>query len=61
MTRAKALLYGDLRRRGLLIGDADILIAATALENECAVVSFNEGHFGRIDGLVVENWRRSSV
>ena len=50
--------YADLYRRGELIGDADILIAATALVNGFRVVTNNEEHFRRITGLQVENWQR---
>lgn len=35
-------IYADLYKRGLLILDADILIAATALENNLAVITNNE-------------------
>ena len=49
-------IYGELHRRGSLIGDADILIAASAVVNNCGVVTNNEDHFGRIDGLQIENW-----
>lgn len=49
-------IYADLYRRGELIGDADILIAATALMNGFGVVTNNESHFRRVRGLVVENW-----
>ncbi|HEO69993.1 MAG TPA: type II toxin-antitoxin system VapC family toxin [Candidatus Hydrogenedentes bacterium] len=53
-----AELYAELRARGALIGDADILIAATALVRGAGVVTNNQGHFNRIDGLYVENWLR---
>jgi tRNA(fMet)-specific endonuclease VapC len=49
-------IYADLYRRGLLILDADILIAATALENDLPIVTNNESHFNRITGLQVLNW-----
>lgn len=49
-------IYADLHRRGELIGDADILIAGSALVNGYGIVTNNEGHFGRITGLQVENW-----
>jgi tRNA(fMet)-specific endonuclease VapC len=49
-------IYADLYRRGTLIGDADILIAATALEHDLCVVTNNEDHFRRVSGLRVENW-----
>lgn len=51
-------IYADLHRRGQLIGDADIIIAATALEYNLAVVTNNENHFNRIGGLQVLNWNK---
>ncbi|HHY56719.1 MAG TPA: type II toxin-antitoxin system VapC family toxin [Chloroflexi bacterium] len=51
-----AAIYADLYTRGQLIGDADILIAATALVHGCAVATNNEAHYRRIPGLAVENW-----
>jgi antitoxin (DNA-binding transcriptional repressor) of toxin-antitoxin stability system len=46
--------------RGELIGDADILIAATALEHGLAIATGNIVHFERIPGLQVVNWRELS-
>ena len=54
-----AALYGDLRRRGLQIGDADLLIAATALEHDLALGTNNERHYGVINGLALVNWSRT--
>lgn len=51
-------IYADLSARGELIGDADILIAATALAHGLGVVTNNEDHFRRIRDLRVENWLR---
>ncbi|MGH9948149.1 MAG: type II toxin-antitoxin system VapC family toxin [Pyrinomonadaceae bacterium] len=51
-------IYADLHKRGSLVGDADILIAATAHENNLAVVTNNEIHFNRIPGLQVLNWNK---
>jgi len=51
-------IYADLHDRGLLIMDADILIAATALENNLPVVTNNESHFNRITGLQILNWTK---
>jgi len=51
-------IYADLYKRGQLIGDADILIAATALENNLTIVTNNENHFNRISGLQITNWKR---
>ncbi len=53
-----AEIYADLYKRGLLILDADILIAATAIENNLAVVTNNESHFNRISGLQILNWNK---
>ena len=53
-----AEIYADLRQRGELIGDADILIAASALIQGFGVVTNNENHFQRIRDLHVENWMR---
>ena len=54
-----ARLYAQLRRAGTPINDADILIAAIALENDCVLVTNNVRHFNRISGLTVENWKTS--
>lgn len=51
-------IYADLYKRGLLILDADILIAATALENNLPIITNNESHFNRITGLQVLNWNK---
>ena len=51
-----ATIYADLHRRGELISDADILIAATAISHGLAVVTNNEVHFRRVKDLEVQNW-----
>lgn len=51
-------IYADLYKLGLLILDADILIAATALENNLPIVTNNECHFRRISGLEILNWKK---
>jgi predicted nucleic acid-binding protein len=45
------ILRGDLQRRGLTIGDMDLLIAATALHHDLTLVSRNLRHFSRIADL----------
>lgn len=54
-----AAIHADLHSRGELIGDAEILIGATALAHGYAVATNNESHFARIASLAVENWLRS--
>lgn len=51
-----AVIYADLHQRGELIGDADILIGATALVHGYALATNNASHFSRIAGLTIENW-----
>ena len=49
-------IYADLHIRGQLIPDADILIAATALENHLVLATNNCVDFSRIDNLQIDNW-----
>ncbi|MEA5506216.1 type II toxin-antitoxin system VapC family toxin [Halotia wernerae UHCC 0503] len=49
-------IYAELRKKGKTIGDADILIGASAMVNNIAVVTNNQSHFGHISGLTVYNW-----
>jgi tRNA(fMet)-specific endonuclease VapC len=50
-------IYVDLRQRGELIGEVDILISGIALKNDMGIVTCNTDHFGRISKLYVENWK----
>lgn len=49
----------DLRRKGMLIEDLDLLIAATAKAHDLTLVTNNKAHFNRIAGLRLENWLES--
>ena len=57
--------YGACRTRleqaGQPIGGNDLLIAAHALALGYAVVTDNEREFTRVEGLVCENWLRSTA
>ena len=53
---AASQIYIDLKHRGQLIGDADILIAAYYIVNDCTLVTRNERDFKRISGLQFVNW-----
>ena len=50
------LLKAELEAAGTPLADADLLIAATALEHDMALVTGNTKHFARIPGLQLENW-----
>jgi predicted nucleic acid-binding protein len=53
VARRFARLRGDLRRGGQLIGDADFLIAATALCYGLTLVTRNTRHVSRIPSLAL--------
>jgi len=46
---------GRLRAAGMLIGDMDLLIAATALQHDLTLLTNNRSHFERIEGLHIES------
>lgn len=53
-----ASLRTDLERRGQIIGQNDMLIAAHALALDAILVTDNVREFKRVKGLKVENWLR---
>jgi tRNA(fMet)-specific endonuclease VapC len=57
-----AQIFGELKalleRHGSRLADADLLIAAIALANGATIVTGNRRHYGRIPGLVLEDWLR---
>ncbi len=58
--REAGSIYGQLRshleKSGQPIGNMDLMIAAHALALGVTLVTNNQKHFNRIDGLKVENW-----
>ena len=46
---------GRLRAAGQLIGDADLLIGATALTQGLTLLTNNRRHFERLEGLIIES------
>jgi tRNA(fMet)-specific endonuclease VapC len=55
--QAAAGIRAALKTRGRPIGAYDLLIAGTALARGLVVVTSNVGEFGRVSGLLVEDWR----
>ena len=49
-----AIVRGSLRRQGQLIGDADLLIAATALHHDLTLLTRNARHFQRVPDLKLQ-------
>lgn len=50
-------LWADARNNGHPRDDADLIIAATALEAQRVLVTGNTSHFSWIAGLRLEDWR----
>ena len=53
-----ATIKAELSKSGNMVGDFDLLIAATAISIGYCVVSNNERHFQKIPGLNYENWAK---
>ncbi|MBP5318002.1 MAG: PIN domain-containing protein [Paludibacteraceae bacterium] len=55
-------LYGKIRAelesQGNRLDNFDLLIAATALQENITLVTGNEKHFNRIQGLNIQNWMK---
>ena len=50
------LLRAFLQQNGTPIGNLDTLIAAHAQQQDLILVTNNAKHFGRVPGLIIENW-----
>ena len=55
-TDTYARIKATLRKSGNIIDDFDILIGATAIENDLTLVTDNERHFSRIEKIRIVNW-----
>lgn len=55
--RRFGLIKAHLQKQGVIVADADLLIAATTLERAERLITGNSRHFERIPGLVTEDWR----
>ena len=47
-----------LKKEGNIVDDLDLLIGATAVENNMVLVTNNEKHFVRLQHIKVENWTK---
>jgi tRNA(fMet)-specific endonuclease VapC len=48
----------SLEKKGQIIDDMDLLIASTAMTHNLILVTNNEKHFRRIEGLEIVNWAK---
>ena len=46
---------GRLRATGIMVGDCDLLIGATALRHDLPLLTTNRRHFERMAGLCIES------
>ncbi len=57
-TTISAEIFAKLRREGRPIDDIDIIIAGIAMNHKLVLITHNENHFGRIEGLEIMDWSR---
>ncbi len=50
-------VYAYLHQKGLLISDADIMIASTAMVHNLTLITGNTEHFTRIPNLLCKSWK----
>jgi len=56
IARIYAKFWSDLAGSGQMIGAYDLWLAASALANDCSVVTRNVREFERVPGLILEVW-----
>jgi len=54
------MIKSQMESQGTPLDDFDLIIAATALAHNLVLVTNNQKHFRRIDGLKLENWTTAS-
>ncbi|MEQ9549518.1 MAG: type II toxin-antitoxin system VapC family toxin [Coleofasciculus sp. G3-WIS-01] len=54
-----AEFYASLRKDGTPVDDIDLLIAGTAVANNLVLITHNQRHFSRIEGLEWQDWSQS--
>jgi len=55
--KVSAKAYAKLRKKGITIGSADLLIAGVALKRDYVLVTNNTNHFKNIEGLELLKWK----
>lgn len=51
-----AKIYADLRKKGTPLDDIDLLIAGVAIANNLVLITHNQKHFSKIEGLELKDW-----
>ena len=60
ITETFGMVKANLEKSGIPLDDFDLMIASTALSFNLTLVTNNEKHFSRIEGLKCENWKGHS-
>lgn len=47
-----------LQKIGNIVDDFDLLIGSSAITNNMTLVTNNEKHFTRLNGIIIENWTK---
>jgi tRNA(fMet)-specific endonuclease VapC len=53
-----AIEKARLRKQGQVVDDFDLLIGVSSVANGMIMVTNNESHFERINGIQIENWAK---
>jgi tRNA(fMet)-specific endonuclease VapC len=56
VAKKAAEIYAQLRKKGIVGGHNDILIAGTAIVNNMTLITNNTRHFDKIEELDMDNW-----
>ena len=51
-----AEIYADSRKKGTPVDDIDLLIAGVAMANNLVLITHNQKHFGKVQGLELADW-----
>ncbi len=52
-----ANIYAELRKKGITIGTADLLIAGIAIHLDMELITNNQAHYKNIKSLKLNNWK----
>ncbi len=51
-------IKSKIKKKGKILNDSDLFIAATAITHQMTLVTNNEKHFQRIENLTIQNWTK---
>jgi tRNA(fMet)-specific endonuclease VapC len=54
--KISAEIYAELRKNGTPVDDIDLLIAGVPIAHNLVLITHNQKHFSKIEGLELEDW-----